>query len=62
MERPWFNDVPAPKSNETNVMQDVNFIMKLNDLGHQVWCDTRIIVKHLGVLEIDDSFQWRFAQ
>jgi hypothetical protein len=62
MERPWFNDVPLLKSNEIQVMQDVNFIQKLNNLGHQVWCDTQIIVKHLGVLEIDDSFQWRFEQ
>jgi len=62
MERPWFNDIPLPNSNVTNVMQDVNFIMKLNNLGHQVWCDTQIIVKHLVTMEADDSFQWRFEQ
>jgi len=62
MKRPWFNDVEHKGSNEVNVMQDVNFIMKLNNLGHQVWCDTQIIVKHLGVLEIDDTYQWRFEQ
>ena len=60
LKRPWFNDVEYKGTNEVNVMQDVNFIMKLNDHGHQVWCDTQIIVKHLGVLEIDDSFMFRF--
>ena len=62
MDRPWFNDVAYPGTNETNIMQDVNFIRKLNDLGHQVWCDTQIIVKHIGVLEIDDTYQWRFEK
>jgi hypothetical protein len=62
MKRPWFNDVEHSGSNEVNVMQDVNFIFKLNNLGHQVWCDTQIVVKHLGVLEIDDTYQWRFEK
>lgn len=47
-------------TNNVNVMQDVAFVQKLNNMGCQVWCDTQIIVKHLGVLEIDDSFQRRF--
>lgn len=60
MEKPWFADKHYSGTNNTNVMQDVNFVQRLNNSGAQVWCDTQIIVKHLGVLEIDDSFQWRF--
>lgn len=62
LDRPWFNDVEHKGTNEIKTMQDVNFIQKLNNHGHQVWCDTRIIVKHLGVLEIDDTYQWRFEK
>ena len=61
MAKPWFNDVFVPGTNDVHTMQDVAFVRKLNDGGSQVWCDTQIIVKHLGTLEIDDSFQWRFA-
>ena len=60
MEKPWFGDQFMPGTNSVRVMQDVNFVNRLNNLGAQVWCDTQIIVKHLGVLEIDDSFQQRF--
>jgi hypothetical protein len=62
LDRPWFNDVEHKGTNEIQIMQDVNFIQKLNNHGHQVWCDTKIIVKHLGVLEIDDTYQWRFEK
>jgi hypothetical protein len=60
MEKPWFNDVYQPGTNSTNVMQDVAFVQKLNKTGSQVWCDTQIIVKHIVVLEADDTFQQRF--
>lgn len=62
LKRPWFNDVDHSGTNEVHIMQDVNFIKKLNNQGHQVWCDTQIIVKHLGLLEIDDTYQWRFEK
>lgn len=61
MPKPWFKDHYHNGTNDVNVMQDVAFVRKLNDTGSQVWCDTQIIVKHLGVLEIDDSYQWRFV-
>ena len=60
MQQPWFDDHYMPGTNSVRVMQDVAFVQKLNNMGCQVWCDTQIIVKHLGVLEIDDSFMWRF--
>ena len=60
MSKPWFGDEYMPGTNSVKTMQDVAFVRKLNDSGNQVWCDTQIVVKHLGVLEIDDSFQWRF--
>ena len=60
MEKPWFADHYMPGTNSVNKMQDVAFVERLNNSGSQVWCDTQIIVKHLGVLEIDDSFMWRF--
>lgn len=60
MEKPWFNDHFMPGTNDVKKMQDVAFVQRLNDMGVFVWCDTQIIVKHLGVLEIDDSFMWRF--
>jgi hypothetical protein len=60
MAKPWFADQYVPGTNDVNMMQDVAFVNKLNNMGCQVWCDTQIIVKHLGVLEIDDSFMWRF--
>lgn len=60
MQKPWFNDQCMPGTNDVKVMQDVAFVQKLNNMGAQVWCDTQIIVKHLGVLEIDDTYQWRF--
>ena len=60
MARPWFNDQQMPGSNSVAIMQDVAFVQRLNNGGNQVWCDTQIVVKHLGVLEIDDSFMWRF--
>jgi hypothetical protein len=61
MEKPWFGDEFTKGTNSVRVMQDVAFVQKLNNSGSQVWCDTQIIVKHLGVLEIDDTFQTRFA-
>lgn len=61
MPKPWFGDEFIPGTNEVRVMQDVSFVKKLNKMGCQVWVDTQIIVKHLGVLEIDDSFAARFA-
>jgi len=60
MKKPWFGDQFIPGTNEVKIMQDVAFVNRLNKMGCQVWCDTQIIVKHLGVLEIDDSYQWRF--
>ena len=60
MERPWFEDKCTPGSNSVQIMQDVAFVQRLNELGHQVWCDTQIRVKHLGTFEIDDSYSWRF--
>lgn len=60
MSKPWFGDEFVPGTNEVRTMQDVAFVRKLNDSGNQVWCDTQIVVKHLVVLEADDSFQWRF--
>jgi hypothetical protein len=60
MTKPWFDDHYMPGTNSVQKMQDVAFVERLNNSGAQVWCDTRIIVKHLGVLEIDDSFMWRF--
>lgn len=60
MEKPWFADEYMSGTNAVKTMQDVAFVKKLNNTGSQVWCDTQIIVKHLGVLEIDDSYQWRF--
>lgn len=60
LSRPWFGDQLMQGSNSVQVMQDVNFVKRLNNSGFQVWCDTQIIVKHLGVLEIDDTYQWRF--
>jgi len=60
MKQPWFGDEFHKGTNSVNKMQDVAFVEKLNNNGSQVWCDTQIIVKHLGVLEIDDSYQWRF--
>ena len=60
MKKPWFGDSYHPGTNNVNIMQDVAFVQKLNNMGCQVWCDTQIIVKHLGVLEIDDTFQRRF--
>ena len=60
MEKPWFADQFMAGTNDVKTMQDVAFVKKLNSMGHTVWCDTQIIVKHLGVLEIDDSFMWRF--
>jgi GT2 family glycosyltransferase len=60
LKQPWFGDQLMPGSNSVQKMQDVAFVEKLNNAGFQVWCDTQIIVKHLGVLEIDDSFQFRF--
>ena len=61
MQKPWFGDEHMPGTNDVKKMQDVAFVEKLNQSGSQVWCDTQIIVKHLGVLEIDDSFMFRFA-
>jgi hypothetical protein len=60
MEKPWFMDHYSQGTNSVTKMQDVAFVERLNNSGAQVWCDTQIIVKHLGVLEIDDSFMWRF--
>src|SRR5574343_45739 len=58
MRKPWFADQYMPGTNDVKTMQDVAFIKRLNDDGNTVWCDTQIIVKHLGVLEIDDSFMY----
>lgn len=60
LKKPWFDDKNQKGTNDTKVMQDVAFMQRLNESGAQVWVDTQIIVKHLCVLESDDSFVWRF--
>jgi len=60
MPKPWFFDEHHADTNSVKSMQDVNFIQKLNKMGAQVWVDTQIVVKHLVVLEADDTFQRRF--
>jgi len=61
MPKPWFGDSHTEGTNSVNLMQDVAFVQKLNNIGCQSWCDTQIIVKHLAVLEADDTFQQRFV-
>jgi hypothetical protein len=61
MKKPWFADEFVDGTNDVRIMQDVAFIQKLNNAGHQVWCDTQIRVKHLAVVEADDSFERRFS-
>jgi len=61
MEKPWFGDEYYPGTNDVKTMQDVSFIKRLNSIGCQVWVDTQIVVKHLAVLEVDDTFVRRFA-
>lgn len=60
MSKPWFADHHHKETNSVDRMQDVEFVNKLNEMGCQVWLDTQIVVKHLTVLEADDTFQRRF--
>lgn len=61
MPKPWFDDHFLPGTNSVQKMQDVAFVHRLNEMGAKVWVDTTIEVKHLVVLEADESFQRRFA-
>jgi hypothetical protein len=61
MKKPWFGDEYMPGTNDVKTMQDVAFVQRMNNMGFQSWCDTRIIIKHIGEFEIDDTWQWRFA-
>jgi len=61
LEKPWFYESVNHESQEREANMDCKFVWRLQHEGlGKVWVDTTIMVKHLNVFEIDDTYQNRF--
>lgn len=61
LDQPWFQENINPKTYERLASMDTGFVWRLQtDAGATVWCDTTILVKHLHIFGVDDTFEQRF--
>jgi len=62
VKQPWFYLRVDPVTQQRVADTDTRFVYRLRtEAGAQVWCDTTIKVRHISDIEIDESFQERFA-
>lgn len=61
LKKPWFFESINPEDQQREATMDSKFVWRLqSEAGGTVWVDTTILVKHLNVFKIDDTFQDRF--
>jgi hypothetical protein len=61
LDKPWFSEHCDPETYERIANMDSRFVWRLKcEAGAQVWLDTTIKVRHLHVMPIDETFQYRF--
>jgi hypothetical protein len=61
LKKPWFFEQVDHESQQRVACMDTRFVYRLQmEAGARVWCDTSIMVKHLHLFSIDDTFQDRF--
>jgi hypothetical protein len=62
LKKPWFYYQVDPATMARVADMDTKFVFRLKaEAGAQVWVDTTIKVTHIHDMEIDDTFQDRFA-
>lgn len=62
LRKPWFYETVDQETQTRIACMDTKFCWRLQSEAHaKVWVDTTIMVKHLHVFEIDDTYQERFA-
>lgn len=61
LKKPWFFETINKTNQEREACMDMKFVWRLqSEAGANLYVDTTILVKHLHVFKIDDSFQYRF--
>jgi hypothetical protein len=61
LKKPWFYETVTHENQEREASMDTKFSWRLQEeAGATLWVDTTIIVNHLNIFKIDDSFQNRF--
>jgi len=61
LKKPWFYETVDRETQTRTANMDCVFVWRLQaEAGANIWIDTTIIVKHLNVFEIDDTFSDRF--
>jgi len=61
LKKPWFYEEFEYENQERVACMDSRFVWRLqSEGGGRVYVDTTILVKHLHIFPIDDSFQHRF--
>jgi len=62
LKKPWFFETINPEDMVREASMDCKFVWRLQQEANAVvWVDTTIMVKHLNVMPIDDTYQKRFA-
>jgi hypothetical protein len=62
LKKPWFYETVEYDNQERTANMDCKFVWRLQqEAGATVWVDTTIMVEHLNVFRIDDTFQERFT-
>ena len=62
LKKPWFAESVDPETQNRFANMDSTFVWRLQSEAHAtVWCDTTIKVRHLHIMEVDETFQARFA-
>jgi len=61
LKRPWFYERIKHEDQTRLPVMDTTFSWRLQSEGFaKLWCDTDILIKHLHIFEIDETFQDRF--
>lgn len=61
LKKPWFQETVRHEDYVRVANMDCTFVWRLQEeAGATVWVDTEIMVKHLNVFAIDDTYQDRF--
>lgn len=62
MRKPWYYSTYDAENMKMVHGEDGTFAVRMQrDAGIKAWVDTTIQVKHIGVFQIDDTFQERFS-
>lgn len=62
LKKPWFYEEFDRETQDRVACMDSRFVWRLQDEANgRVYIDTTIMVKHLHIFQIDDSFQYRFT-